>query len=119
MCDLTCPYCEHEFDYDGDSEVKQDSQLELECPKCDKVFVATAYWSLNFTDEEKAPCLNGEEHSFKSICRHPLIIAGKVGIRCEFCSEEKNIPWEDGERYGYDSEELKRDLSTTYGPKKV
>lgn len=66
MSDLTCPYCEHSYDYEYDDPPKQDELLEIECPKCEKYFTAIASWELYFYGESKADCLNGGDHEFQS-----------------------------------------------------
>jgi|GEM_PF-2875090 len=52
MKDLTCPYCKHEFDWDGDYP-EQDEEMEIQCPKCEKYFKAHASWMLIFSDTDK------------------------------------------------------------------
>lgn len=54
MSEFECPYCLKLSEYDGDYEgFTQDSEHEFECPKCEKEFMATVYWDLNFTGERK------------------------------------------------------------------
>jgi uncharacterized Zn-finger protein len=110
MADVTCPYCKEDFEWHPDEGVDQDSLNELECPECEKNFVATAYWDLVVTGERKAPCLNGKPHSFKSVCRFPLVIFGKVSISCEWCDKKEDMPWKLGPKYGYELTELEANL---------
>lgn len=87
MSDLECPYCDHGFEFDDESP-SQDEKLEIECPSCEKNFIAYANWSLSFT-EYQADCLNDEDHRYKDSNRYPFVIDGKVQQRCEMCDEEK------------------------------
>lgn len=55
MSNVTCPHCDNEFEYDGDTEgFHQDSEQVFECPnpKCEQEFIATVYWDLVIIDEK-------------------------------------------------------------------
>lgn len=59
--DLECPYCEYEYDYNGDAET---DVIQEECPNCGKIFsVRIEYYPSYYCSE--LPCENGEDHKMK------------------------------------------------------
>lgn len=114
MSDLNCPYCDHWFDDTSDMEnYHEDSSHEFECPSCEKIFMASISYSIDYREFE-TPCLNGCECEYVKTYRSPRVIQGTVLIRCKWCGEEKGLPWEDAERYGFDMQKLKESASKEY-----
>jgi hypothetical protein len=101
MSDLTCPYCEDQHDYDGDWDFAQDSGVEITCPNCGKIYIASANYHVSWGNESKAPCLNGAKHEYEKVCRVPAILFGSLLVRCKWCSVEKNVLPSEAEKYGY------------------
>ncbi len=88
MDDITCPYCEHGFEYQGDG-VGDGDYFEEECPECEKSFMVNAQYSVDYYSE-KAPCLNGGEHKWEHMCGAPKeFFVGKY--RCKWCNKEKKF----------------------------
>lgn len=110
MVNVICPYCDHSYSYTPDEPVGQDERSELQCPNCDMNFTALANYSFSWMFEEKAPCLNGESHEYKDVCRFPMVVYGKVQIRCRWCGDKTNVPYSEGIKYGYDPKELESSL---------
>ena len=82
---IECPYCGHEYDYDGDYSFSQDETWEEECPKCEKLFMLTGWYEASFSSE-KADCLNGGEHDYKPVKHFPRYWPDMV--RCSSCGHE-------------------------------
>jgi len=112
MSNITCPYCDDRFEFETDDGwPEQDENIEVECPYCDSTFGATASIELYFHNVIKLPCKNGEcECCFEKTSRYPLVIFKKISIRCKYCSTEKNIPFEEGIKYGYTQEEIDKSV---------
>lgn len=112
MSDLECPYCEHGFNDDGDMDgYTQDSDHEFECPKCDKIFMATIDWSVNHSPFE-TPCKSDDvKCEYVRQVRYPLVRFGKtVGVRCRWCRDKKEIPIFNAEAYGFSKKEIEEDM---------
>ena len=88
MDDITCPYCECGFEYQGDG-VDNNEYFEEECPGCEKSFMVQAEYSVDYYPH-KAPCLNGGEHKWETMCGTPKEFF-KDKFRCKWCNEEKII----------------------------
>ena len=88
MEDITCPYCEYGFEYQGDG-VGNEEYFEEECPKCEKSFIVRAEYSVDYYSN-KAPCLNGGKHTWESMCGAPKEFF-KDKFRCKYCNEERII----------------------------
>ena len=84
---IECPYCKHEYDYNGDYDFNQDDEWENECPKCEKFFMLTAWYEANFSSRQ-ADCLNDGEHDYKPTRTLPLEY---VKLRCSVCGDEKPL----------------------------
>ena len=64
MSYLECPNCQKNFQYNGDYEgFDQDSEHEFVCPLCERHFLATVYWDINFTSERLSPDEKDEDES--------------------------------------------------------
>ena len=100
-----CPYCWEELDIDPEDYGEDGSTQQHECEHCNKTFIFVTEMVVDITTF-KAECLNGAEHKYERIHRLPLILGGKLTIRCADCGEEKDIPIEDGEKYGYTKKEI-------------
>lgn len=72
MNDIKCPYCneELEIDHDDGYGYSEDEVFEQECGKCGMNFIYTTSILFSYCPE-KAPCLNGEPHSWKDIVGVP------------------------------------------------
>jgi hypothetical protein len=66
---LTCPYCQHNFEYRPDGE-EQGERYEEECPSCSKIFAYEIEIEI-VTTTYKADCLNGGEHEWTTIPCYP------------------------------------------------
>jgi hypothetical protein len=52
--DLTCPYCGHQFDHDGDFEgLDTDHRLDFECEKCEGHFYCYVDFTATYSDAYK------------------------------------------------------------------
>ena len=60
---ITCPYCGHEREADGDDNHTEDSE-ETECYNCEKSFLYRASISVSWCSK-KADCLNDGKHQFR------------------------------------------------------
>ena len=88
MSDLQCPYCDFEFDYDGDYEFPE---TEEDCPNCGKTFGLQIEHEPTYICSE-LPCANGEPHKMRA----GFIFNGKQTWKCQYpcCSytEKRDIP---------------------------
>ncbi len=87
MKDMTCPYCEHDFDVCNDDGHGCDpsTNYEQECPACEKTFVFNVEYNPVYT-EWKADCLNGGKHQWK---HRPVEWIGQLDRHvCSACSKE-------------------------------
>lgn len=112
MKDLECPYCKHEFNDDGDMEgYNQDSNHEFECPACEKIFMATISWSVDYSPF-KTPCKNDNgKCEYIKQNRYPIVRFGKtVGVRCKWCEDRMEVPIDNAGAYGFTDEEIKKDM---------
>jgi DNA-directed RNA polymerase subunit RPC12/RpoP len=82
---IECPYCGHEYQYDGDYGFEQDESWEEECPKCEKTFMLTGWYVAEFRSD-KADCLNGGEHDMQPVKAFPKFWPNWV--RCSMCGKE-------------------------------
>lgn len=64
--EITCPYCEYEYDlcHDDGAFYKQDGVEEEECPECGQKFLVKSDVEWTF-ETVKADCLNTKEHKWK------------------------------------------------------
>lgn len=107
--DIRCPYCnvEQEICHDDGYGYEEDGLHQQECDSCDKTF--TYETSISFYYEAfKADCLNDGEHTYKAVIRFPMVIFNKVCVRCSQCEDEKNVPYEEAYKYGYDQDEVNK-----------
>lgn len=85
-----CPYCgeDTESDLFCDEPLRDGESSETECPKCGKMFMASASWSVDYTTW-KAPCLNEEgNHDWKPVTGYPEeFFKGKY--RCTYCGKQE------------------------------
>lgn len=59
--DLKCPYCNHEYDHDGNFEgMDNNNQLSEYCPKCNMSFTTCVYFLPCYSECRKDPCGNDE-----------------------------------------------------------
>jgi len=88
MTDVECPYCgeEVEIDHDDGYGYEEGEIFQQECEHCGKVFTYTTSITY-YHDAYKAPCLNGEPHSWKDIYGYPTGYQSNRQ-RCEYCNEE-------------------------------
>lgn len=91
MSEITCPYCDHEYDlcHDDGAFYNNDGEREKEeCPECHKVFMVSSSMSWDF-EAEKADCLNGGEHKWRQQRGGPPEhFIGR--FECEDCDEEEH-----------------------------
>lgn len=66
MKEITCPYCDYDFDlnHDDGAYYEEYRRRECVCPKCEKTFMVESSISWTFT-AEKADCLNGGSHKWE------------------------------------------------------
>lgn len=62
--DITCPYCQHSFDDADWGDETPNETYEIECPKCEKIFLVMFELEPTFYSHE-TPCLNGAAHVLK------------------------------------------------------
>ncbi len=80
---LTCPYCEDKINSNDDGSPQHNH--ERTCPICNKTFLYQIEYYPRYT-EWKAPCLNGETHSYKEIVGVSDYFKNRR--RCEWCEDE-------------------------------
>ncbi len=87
MPDLTCPYCEEEFEIEYECFDVHCNTNKTECPTCEKTFVFSAEVSVDLYPE-KADCLNGGGHEWhkQSGCPREYFIGRYV---CRICGEKE------------------------------
>jgi glutaredoxin len=87
MEDVSCPYCGYDQDIDHDDGYGYAENVvhNQECVDCEKTFTFTTSISYDY-EVEKAPCLNGEEHNWKSVNHFPPVFP--EWKRCTCCDEE-------------------------------
>lgn len=92
MVELTCPYCDSEFEVDPEM-IYIDEAANMECENCEKYFGYTAEYYIHVS-EHRADCLNGTaEHT------------GKIGGLCKICGEHIDPPEKDkDEEFIHDSQ---------------
>ena len=96
--EVTCPYCEKEFDVDTDdgAHYKDGQAQEEQCPNCEKVMLVTSTCTW-YREAEKADCLNGSPHAWSIWSTYWIgekgDNVGKYYERryCEICYEDE---WE-------------------------
>lgn len=96
MSDLTCPYCDHDFEVNHDDGFgySEDARHEQECPSCEKTFVFKT--SIHyFYSESKADCLNDAEHDLKLSHRFPVHFSV---MRCKNCDYQRSATAEEIEQ---------------------
>lgn len=86
MSYFICPYCDKENEDPYIEGPQVDEVYEHECEHCEKTFVFTIDWSINYY-EDKADCLNGGEHNYEKICGYPKEYFENKR-RCSMCSKE-------------------------------
>lgn len=69
--EVTCPYCEQEFDVDTDDgrHYKDGESEPEECPNCEKTVLVASSCSW-YREAEKADCLNGSDHPWSEWTTH-------------------------------------------------
>jgi len=91
MKDITCPYCDEDFElcHDDGAYTDEGQNEQWECPKCNKISMVST--SITFSHEaEKADCLNGGEHKWTKRVGLPVEHFENKYI-CWDCNEEKTI----------------------------
>lgn len=95
MRDITCPYCEHEWDlnHDDGAFYNQEKAEEETCPNCEKKFLVNS--SITWYHEaEKAECLNDDKHDWQKdwnssiIEKYPELAKRE---RCSMCHEKRIV----------------------------
>ena len=87
MSDIECPYCKHEQEvcHDDGEGYADDETHQMECYKCDKVFVFTTGIIFCYTPS-KADCLNGGEHAWEPTATSPKQC---TRMMCRDCDERR------------------------------
>jgi hypothetical protein len=87
MGDVECPYCgsDQEINHDDGYGYREDVLHEQICGSCDKTFTFTTSIMYHY-EAYKAPCLNGEDHSWKPTMTVPRCF---TRMRCRTCEEER------------------------------
>lgn len=91
MKEITCPYCEYEYDlnHDDGAFYNTDGELEKEeCPECNKTFMVESSMSWDFEAHE-ADCQNGGDHDWQQQTGAPREhFIGR--FTCTLCGEEEH-----------------------------
>ena len=89
MTSVDCPYCGKEvgINHDDGYGYEEGEVYEQECEHCGKTFVYTT-GILYVYHPEKAPCKNGEEHSWKDVQGYPSGYQSNWHI-CEWCNKKE------------------------------
>ena len=87
MSDLECPYCEEWLDvcHDDGENYEEGVKHQMECSHCGKSFIFETVVLFNYYPD-KADCLNGVEHIWKSTNTYPKRFSK---MRCTMCGEER------------------------------
>lgn len=85
MVDFNCPYCGEDLGHPDDCK-ETDQTYDWTCDKCNKKFVFTLNYSVDFTTS-KADCLNGGEHNYTKIVGYPTEYFENKR-RCIMCDKE-------------------------------
>jgi len=83
MSDLECPYCgsAQEVCHDDGFGYEEDGPHEVECHSCEKLYIFRT--SILFVyHEQKADCLNGEDHKWKATMTVPREYTRMACIDC-------------------------------------
>lgn len=86
MSEIECPYCGDMMEWCGDP-IGEDETVEHECENCEKKFIFTVSYSVDYWPE-KADCLNDGEHDWEPIVGVPKEYY-KGRFRCKTCHHEK------------------------------
>lgn len=88
MKDINCPYCGVELDinHDDGHGYAEDELHQQDCDSCGKTFVFTTYVMYHYTPQ-KADCLNGFAHDFKSTHTFPREF---TRMECTMCGERRD-----------------------------
>jgi len=87
--DVECPYCgeDVEINHDDGYGYEEDRVFEQECSHCGKTFTYTTGIIYVYT-AEKAPCLNGEPHSWQDTHGYPVGYQSNWHY-CEWCDKKE------------------------------
>ena len=96
--DIECPYCGHwqKVNHDDGQGYEEDVNHQMECEKCEKIFVFTTMVIYSY-ESEKADCLNDGNHDYKPTVTFPKEF---TMMRCKMCGDVRE-PTE-SERIEYD-----------------
>ena len=80
MHDITCPYCNHEYDLDDLEGLDNNNELRETChnDKCNKDFLVYVDFTPNFSDGRKVECWNGEKCLMEKSNTNDF-------MRCKYC----------------------------------
>ena len=95
--EIVCPYCGAENGI-PDEHSDEGELVEMECRECEKEFVYQCNYSVDYSSQ-KAPCLNGGEHSWKKMVGAPRKYFENK-YRCEYCNKEKKFNDEEIKKLG-------------------
>ena len=101
--DLNCPYCNAELEVhrDDDFGYEVGVEHEMECSKCNKLFIFKTSISFYYK-ARKADCLNGAEHNYKKVATFP---EGFSKMKCEVCGAEREFTDEERVKFGIGTKE--------------
>lgn len=89
MNEITCPYCDYDFNlcHDDGAYYREDEEEQCECPECEKTFIVRSSCSWHH-EGFKADCLNGGEHKWEKMTGYPKEYFVEM-FRCSECNEQK------------------------------
>ena len=98
--DLECPYCGKELEvcHDDGFGYEEGVKHQMNCQHCGKSFVFETSISFYY-EPERADCLNGSNHEWKSTNTYPKFFSK---MKCVMCGEERELT--DEERKEFDIE---------------
>jgi len=100
MNDIQCPYCGHEQEvcHDDGENYSENEAHEMECYKCEKVFVFYTEISFDYSPK-KADCLNeGGNHDYKPTHTVPRKY---TKMRCSMCDQVRLCNDDEKKGLGY------------------
>ena len=100
MSEIECPYCGEDCGTPDEHE-SEGVLCEMQCEKCEKNFVYSSSYYINY-ESHKAPCLNGGEHVWDKMCGAPREFFERK-YRCKYCDEEKQFTEKEIKKLGLET----------------
>lgn len=88
MGEAECPYCHEQVEICHDDGYGMDENIlyNQQCSNCEMTFTFRTCISVDYYPEQ-APCLNGEEHSYRAVLTYPKEM---TQMMCRSCGDRRN-----------------------------